>query len=248
MIHVSYSIPGCGCANKLGANHGYLGSLIVDKQHRGKGLGTELLKSLISYLQNDGPRNIGLLAGHYITRFYTKYGWAVPSWETVSYIGKPCPNKLNIWGQTQYKLVATSQFHLDRVLEYDRVIHTIPRDEYVRQALKGDGIYSYVAVEVESDRVVGLATLRPTHEGHRLAPLYANNQGIAFLLLSMLLGCTNVSLLTVDCVEPNSKGGELARLCGLKEDYRLQTLYTEREVPVQIEKIYALANTDYHFA
>lgn len=169
-----------------------------------------LLKALIDWLQSDGSRNIGLFSRHYVTGFYAKYGFVIPSWETVTYRGKPDASNLGS-AQDLYKLVATSEFDLDRVLEYDRVIHTIPRDEYVRQALKGEGIYSYVSVEAESDRVVGLATLRPAYEGHRLGPLYANNQGIAFFLLKMLLGGTNVSLLTVDCVEPNSKGGRAGK-------------------------------------
>ena len=70
-------IVGMGRAISDGVSDAYIQDVAVDKNHRGKGIGTEITSRLLNRLNSDGVNWVGLIAERGSHLFYERLGFAV---------------------------------------------------------------------------------------------------------------------------------------------------------------------------
>jgi len=80
---------GMGRAISDGCSDAYIQDVTVDLKHRGKGIGKDIIKVLVSRLKEDGLQWIGLISEPGYERFYQALGFEVmPAYTPFLYKGK----------------------------------------------------------------------------------------------------------------------------------------------------------------
>ena len=70
-------LVGMGRAISDGVSDGYIQDVAVDKEQRGKGIGKEIIRRLMSRLNRDGVNWVGLIAERGSHPFYERLGFSV---------------------------------------------------------------------------------------------------------------------------------------------------------------------------
>lgn len=147
---------------------GWIGNVIVDENHRGKGAGTMLVKHAIGYLKNRGIETIGLYSYEEAVNFYMRLGFKREMKFTVLK-GKSSPS------QFQEKSVKeTGKSELHKVIAFDTFHFGASRRKLLEKiaGIKGNLCYHYV----EGKAILGYAMAKVYNHYAEIGPLVCRKE------------------------------------------------------------------------
>jgi len=199
---------------------GWLGDLIVDKYHRGRGAGSLLAKKVIEYLKGRGVQTIGLYAYMDKIPFYTRLGFKNDR-EFVTLSGK---NSCRVASASE-GVRGAAKTEIPKIIELDSRCFGSSRTKVLKSILQGaeslclviardDGLNGYAIASVYDDT----AEVGPfgCHRSHAVSSVH--------LLKALLARLGNVH---VSMCAPKDESAILhaASGCGLAEGFHVARMF-----------------------
>jgi predicted N-acetyltransferase YhbS len=230
---------------------GWIGNVVVSKDHRGAGIGTALSKACVEYLHGIG-RAAALFSYAHSERMYERFGFKRVR-EYGVYRGTAEPNRAhrrdfidqNRLGRTA-KVMGGAE-RIGEIEQFDEVRWGDDRSRLLRSWTKRYAHLTLVAVEPTlkgEDRVVGYAIARENSKGAEIGPLVSSSAaGAEALLVEMMrrLGGKQVEM-TCPMWKP-----EVARVAERHLDLAVEIsefYYPPTTPPVRAEGVYCAASQD----
>lgn len=142
---------------------GWIGNVIVDENHRGKGAGSILVKHAMGYLKNRGVETIGLYSYKENTNFYMRLGFKRETEFTVL-------KGESLLSQLREKSVkATEKNELQKVIAFDTFHFGASRKKLLEKiaSIRGNLCYHYV----EGREILGYAMAKVYNHYAEIGPL-----------------------------------------------------------------------------
>jgi hypothetical protein len=163
-------------ATRYGANFGFIGFYIARPARRGQGLGMAVWRAAMARL--DG-RLVGLDGVVAQQENYRKSGFSL-AWNNIRFGGVPDAPRAPTAG-----IVPAGDVPFAALAALDRSVFPAEREAFLRAWLVAPG---HVALAAMKDgAVAGFGVIRPAREGHKLAPLVAQDVGTAEALAAALI-------------------------------------------------------------
>jgi GNAT superfamily N-acetyltransferase len=179
----------------------WIGMVLVDPEHRGRGLGTGLLQKTIEYLDGRGVPTMKLDATPQGKPIYEKLGF-IPEYEIERWVlhREPVP---------QVALKPSPIPDIDLILELDCDVFGADRGDLLR-SLHLDAPDFTLAVELQG-QIVGYALGRGGSRADHLGPWMSWDEPTAWELLDEFLRRSARDTVFVDCLKDNSMARALLR-------------------------------------
>ncbi|CAM9792715.1 unnamed protein product [Ascophyllum nodosum] len=224
---------------KYGDSYGFVGFYICVPEHRGKGYGKFTFGYAIRHLEG---RVIGLDALEAQRSNYAKWGFVVAH-ENIRFagvvdLGALPPSPLST-GEADERVVVedVKQNYVAAVLDFDEKHVPAPRERFVRAWLSAPGHVARVAII--GKEVKGYGVLRPSCDGSRIGPLFAQSDDLAHLLIRALVaGSSRETKVYIDVPAPNQSSIELVGRLGLTKQWTAYRMYRGLAPELPLEHIY----------
>lgn len=177
-------LAGGGSIVSYGGAYGFMGLFIMRPDLRGHGLGRELWHTRRDQLQARlAPGTAIEMDGVFdMQPFYAKGGFVFQHRE-LRFEGRAIPIRTS--PSAMPEVVEVSEIPFADVEAYDRIHFPAPRPDFLRRWISQVGGHA-VAV-VEGSRCRGYAVSRPCRVGHKIGPLFADDERIAAALFDSLM-------------------------------------------------------------
>jgi GNAT superfamily N-acetyltransferase len=216
-------------AVKYGADFGFIGLYIVEKNFRGRGFGFKIWQEAISCLAN---RNIGLDGVLAQQENYKKSGFKLAH-RNIRYSGK------SIAHQPSNRAIATENIDLGKLLKYDSQFFPEDRVEFLKNWISPQN--SNTLAIVEDSQILGYGSIRPCHQGFKIGPLNANNPDVAEeLFFALTASIPDGSEIFLDVPEPNKNAIQLAEKSGMTAVFETARMYTKKFPNLSLNKIFGI--------
>eukprot|EP00904_Undaria_pinnatifida_P010888 jgi/Undpi1/692/HiC_scaffold_10.g04156.m1 len=231
---------------RYGEDYGFIGLYICAPQYRGQGHGLAVFNHAMRHLAG---RVVGLEAVEVQQGNYRKQGFEVAH-QTLRYCGvvgkidappfsTPSANE----GEKTVVAVVVEKLREDsveQVLDFDASHVPAPRTQFMRMWLANPGHTTLVATENGS--VTGYGVLRPSDEGARIGPLFANSTKVADLLMRGLAESTSpTTSIAIDIPEPNDDAIRLIEHLGFSKAVAFARMYKGPAPKLPLERVYAVS-------
>jgi ribosomal protein S18 acetylase RimI-like enzyme len=219
---------------KYGANFGFLGLYIVKPAYRGQGHGIALWRAGMARMAG---RTVGLDGVVAQQANYAKSGF-VRAYSHFRYQG--CGR-----GQSAIHAAITPLAALSfaALCEYDNALFPQPRAEFLAAWIcqPGCGAYAWV----ENEQIAGYGVIRPSREGYRIGPLFADNAEIASHLLDALLGHAPAqSPVFLDVPLVNTASVAMVQRLGMTPAFETARMYAGPNPNLPTERIFAVTSLE----
>jgi GNAT superfamily N-acetyltransferase len=228
-------------AVRYGEDFGFIGFYIVVPEERGKGYGYALWQEAMARL---GKRNIGLdgvpaqVANYQRSGFKSAYmtsRFGTPCWQPVR------PEQSDeITGLAQdfagAKIVDLDVENIDRIIAYDEAFVPAPRPNLIKNWLRQKE--SITMILLDGDEVRGYGVIRPSRDGYKIGPLFAESEGAAEAIFQALVSKACGQAVYIDVPGPNKNGVALATRHGMQPMFECMRMYTDHEPALPVGKIY----------
>jgi hypothetical protein len=137
--------------------------------------------------------------------------------------------QIRFGGQAEIDAPADARLHtitqdvLPAVIAYDRGVFAAPREGFLRSWL--DPHRHRTVALVEDGRVAGYGVLRRCRTGHKIGPLFADNETHADMLFRALAAHSRGAPVFLDVPEPNGRALALAERYGLSPSFETARMY-----------------------
>jgi len=186
----------------------WIGMVLVDPEFRKQGIGTELLKKAIEYLDDVSIRTVKLDATPQGKPIYSKLGF-VEEYEIERWVLKRPPGtSLAALSSTRAPLSETQR---EQIFRLDKELFGADRS-FVLRALCEEAPEFAMGVW-EDELIQGYAFARRGLFADHLGPWMARTRAAAENLLQSFLAKSSRETLIVDCMKSNSMAVELLRGC-----------------------------------
>jgi GNAT superfamily N-acetyltransferase len=205
---------------KQGNAFGFCGLYLVKPEFRGKGYGVQLWNAGLKYLQN---RNIGLDEVVDQQQNYKKAGFQL-AYQNIRYegIGGGLPPE-----NANIKKLSTIPF--TDVAAYDRPFFPESRANVLKCWINQPE--STALGIMRNGKLAGYGMIRPSHSGHKVGPLFADNSELAESLFFALKASAKPGTpIYLDIPEVNGEAVALARYNQMKYVFETARMYSG-EVP-----------------
>ena len=171
-----------------GPDFGFIGLYICHPDFRGQGYGRKVWNAGMIHL---GRRTIGLDGVPAQQENYRSVGF-VPAHRTWRYSGRFMPPNVD----STVAEIGIDSF--PAIAEFDRLRYPGPRTEFLASWLDEPRIARAI---IRDGHVVAYGVLRKCHDGYRIGPLFAENEGDACLLFVGLCACSQGDTVAIDVPE-----------------------------------------------
>lgn len=207
----------------------WIAMVLVDKESRGRGVGTRLLKHSLNYLDGREVRTVRLDATHLGRPIYEKLGF-VPEYELARFAGTVQPGKT--W---QVVTEAMPELFAD-MIEFDRQMTGTNREKMLSRLFKE--FSQNTRILTLDDKIDGFVTMRPGANAIQIGPCTAGiNFGTA-LLYDALHRCEGKDVF-VDIPTGNVPAVKIAKSSGLKIQRRFTRMCRGERIEDSVESIWA---------
>ncbi len=182
----------------------WIGMVLVDPEFRKQGIGTELLKKAIEYLDDSNIRIMKLDATPQGKPIYTKLGF-VEEYEIERWILKRPPGAIPTTSQSTY--TPLNEVRRERIMRLDKELFGADRS-FLLRALCEEAPEFAMGVW-EDELIQGYAFERRGLFADHLGPWMARTRAAAENLLQSFLAKSSRETLIVDCMKSNSIAVEL---------------------------------------
>jgi hypothetical protein len=219
-------------ATRYGADFGFIGFYIARPARRGQGLGMAVWRAATARL--DG-RLVGLDGVVAQQENYRKSGFSL-AWNNIRFGGVPDAPRAPTAG-----IVPAGDVPFAALAALDRSVFPAEREAFLRAWLVAPG---HVALAAMKDgAVTGFGVIRPAREGHKLAPLVAQDAGTAEALAAALIARVPAGgPLFLDVPEPQRDAVRLAESLGLKPVFETARMYTGPAPALRLERLYGITS------
>lgn len=213
---------------------GFIGFYIVRSDCRGNGHGISLWRHGMNYL---GRRNVGLDGVVAQQENYRKSGftWAyrniryeAPSVETV-----PHDVKKGV-------IEPLTSLPFADIEAYDRRFFPAPRRSFLERWIAGTGTHALGLMR--DGRMVGYGCIRPCRAGHKIGPLFADDENTAETLFHALAHYVSIGPIVLDTPEPNRAAVALAERHGMKPAFETARMYTAGAPAIDLAGVFGVTS------
>lgn len=229
---------GCISAVAYGKAFGFLGLYIVRPEYRGKGYGIQLWEHALKHL---GIRNIGLDGVVARQQDYQKYGFKL-AYRNLRYGGNVADSDTAI----SKNIVELASINIDDIVKYDSKMFPAPRRKFLTEWVSQNGAKAsgYVSLHGQNaGRLSGYGVIRPCATGHKIGPLFADNEDIAWQLFYALTKSV-ADPVFIDIPEGNENALRLAKRVGMKQVFETARMYKLENPDLPISRIYGVTTLE----
>lgn len=213
---------------------GFLGLYIVRPEWRGKGHGMALWRHGMAYL---GRRNVGLDGVVAQQENYKKSGfaWAYRNirFEAPSINTEPHDVKRGV-------IEPAGSLPFAELEAYDRRFFPAPRHAFLERWIAGTGTHALALIR--DGELAGYGCIRPARAGHKIGPLFADDEGAAETLFHALARHVTVGPVILDVPEPNRAAVALAERHGMKPSFETARMYTAGAPAIDLSGVYGVTS------
>lgn len=183
-----------------------------------------------------GDRNIGLDGLIVQQENYQKSGFQLAyyhiRYETVG--GTTYPNYPD--------LINLSEVPFTKLEKYDRLVFPTKRTKFLQNWLIPPGRFALAVIS--DDQLVGYGVIRPSYQGFRIGPLFANNRQIAEALFDALLAKVPNQPVFIDVPDINSEAIALVTSRNMNTVFSAARMYTKGSPNLQLERIFGVTSLE----
>lgn len=212
----------CGTATTISYQDrfAWIGMVLVDPEFQKRGIGTQLLKKAVEYLDHRGIRTLKLDATPQGQPLYTKLGF-VTEYQIERWILKRLPG--DVTEKVNSSLVHLTEDQLALILAVDQDVFGADRS-FLLRSLHAEA-QDFTMCMFDRGAPLGYAFGRCGTFADHLGPWMAQNRATAEKLLHEFLARSTRQTLLVDCVTRNPFAVELLRACGFAQTRILTRMY-----------------------
>lgn len=215
-------------------NFAFCGLYIVKDDFRSRGFGLTLTKHRLAYV---GSRNVGIDGVIDMVEKYKRLGYEIAH-SNIRYMGQG-PIPIN----TRIEVTPLSSVSFKEICAYDRLHFPASREKFLQCWLNQTPGFGYAVVQ--NSQLVGYGYIRPSAEGFRIGPLFANNQDIADALFTNLVQHAGSSLFFMDSpAQVNLDARALAKHYHLEETFESARMYLKYEPDIAIKHVYGITSLE----
>ena len=159
---------------------GWIGLLIVNPEHRGKGIGTSLVGKAIVHLRETGVESIRLEAVEEFVPFYETLGFR-QEFASLRYQGQMTP-RMSESHNAEVSLIRPEE--MAELAAFDSEYFGAGRTQILETLAEVDPLRSFVAREEE---ILGYMMCRKTENGYWMGPWVSSDAGVSEDLLAAAL-------------------------------------------------------------
>jgi GNAT superfamily N-acetyltransferase len=235
IAEVEGRLAGCLSAVSYGERFGFIGLYIVVPEWRGQGIGWRMWTQ---GMQRLAGRLVGLDGVPAQQDNYRKSGFVL-AWRNVRYAGtaRHAPGAADAGAAA---IVPLADVDFAAVCADDRRVFPAPREGFLRAWI---GMPDAAALAcVDGTRLAGWGVIRRCREGHKIGPLVADTEAVAFALYAAL--CRRVpegDAVYLDVPLPNAGAVALAEAHGMRGVFETARMYTGAAPPCELERVFGVA-------
>lgn len=218
----------CISAVGYGASFGFIGFYICRPEERGRGYGLALWQAGLGRLAG---RTVGLDGVIAQQDNYRRSGFVLAH-RNVRYGGT-----VAVEAPDDRRLVPIGPAGRAAVMAYDRAFFRAPRETFLEAWLGGGRRRGLAAVEGGTIR--GYGVVRPCRSGHKIGPLFAEDDGTADLLFRGLAAGLD-GLVYLDPPEPNRAARALAARYGLAPVFETARMYRGTAPDLPLDRMFGI--------
>jgi GNAT superfamily N-acetyltransferase len=225
---------GCISAVAYDKAFGFLGLYIVRPEYRGKGYGIQLWEHALKHL---GTRKIGLDGVVARQQDYKKYGFKL-AYRNLRYGGNVADSGMAI----SKNIVELASVNIDDIVKYDDEMFPAPRRNFLAEWLsqKDAKTLGYVS---HNAKLSGYGVIRQCITGHKIGPLFADDEEIAEQLFCALTKSVSGPVF-IDIPEGNENALRLAKRAGMKQVFETARMYNFKNPDLPISRIYGVTTLE----
>lgn len=213
--------------------YGFLGFYISAPEFRGQGYGYQLWQAGMKRLEGMTVGLDGVVAQQ---ENYRRAGFVLAH-RNLRYLAPTCPV---IAMPDEPWRVTLDQVPRDLLLAYDRKCFPAPRPAFLDAWMSSPGHHG-VAVFVDG-RVKGYALARPCRDGHKIGPLFADDEGTAETLFLDLCMKVGTGKLFLDIPETNKAAVSLVERFRMTPQFETARMYRGTPPVVAAQSIYGITS------
>ncbi|WP_449247069.1 GNAT family N-acetyltransferase [Desulfarculus baarsii] len=207
--------------------YAFMGFFITRPELRKQGLGLKLGLAAMARLGNRVIGQDGVVA---MQDFYRRHGFELAfrglRWQAQG------------GGAASGHSVDPRSLPIEELLAYDRQCFPAPRPVFLQKWLSAPGAHARAVIA--GGRLRGYGVVRPSHQGHRLGPLFAEGRAEAETLLQDLLAAAGESPVFWDAPQNNPHAVAMAQSMGLTHVFETGRMYKNGLPPWRAENVYGL--------
>lgn len=214
---------------RYGDHLGFLGLYIAAPAFRGRGLGWALWQEGLRHLEGCSVGLDGVVAQQ---ENYRRSGF-VPAHRNVRYEGLARADM-----PLDSRLAPIGQGLLPSVLAHDRLCFGAAREAFLAAWTRGPGRRGYALVE--DGEVLGYGVIRACREGHKIGPLFADDETTADILFRALAATVKGEAVVLDAPEPNAAALALAERHELSPVFETARMWKGPVPDLPLDRIYGI--------
>lgn len=219
---------------KYGEDFGFLGFYIVRPEYRGQGHGIAIWRAGMARLQG---RTVGLDGVVAQQANYAKSGFVL-AYSHFRYQGRGTGR-----GARDPGIVPLAAVAFDRLAAYDRQLYPQARTQFLRAWITRPG--SVGLALIEDGNPAGYGVIRPSRNGYRIGPLFADTPDVATRLLDGLLASVPADApVFIDVPLANAAAIALVAGSGMTPDFETARMYAGAAPRLPVERIYGVTSLE----
>ena len=207
----------------------FCGLYIVKPEYRGKGYGIELTRARLEYTN---PRNVGIDGVVENIAIYERIGYRL-AYHNVRYQGTAVCTAF----ETQ-AIVPLSKVSFVKIEKYDRQCFPAYRSKFLRAWITQSD--SMAIGFVENGQLLGYGVRRRCIEGHKIGPLFADDQSIADQIFMALQQNISGEAIFMDIAEVNPAAEKLVLKHNMKAVFSTGRMYLHDQPDINYEKVFGI--------
>jgi hypothetical protein len=211
---------------RYGPTFAFLGLYICRRDLRGRGYG---LATWTAGMATAGDRTVGLDGVVARQADYRRSGFVLAH-RNVRYTGIA-----RMWAPDRSHIVDVADPRA--LVDYDAELFGAPRPAF---AVTWTAAPRRTLAWIEDGSVRGYATARVCRTGHKIGPLFADDDAIAEALLAALTSGLAGAEISLDVPEPNDSAVALAARAGLEPSFETARMYRGPAPAIPLERVYGI--------
>lgn len=215
---------------KYGADQAFLGLYIVRPGWRGRGIGRQMWQAGMA---SAAGRQVGLDGVVEQQANYRKSGFNL-AWRNVRHEATERPQ-----APRDARLVPLQSLPFAAVRDWDRAFFPADRSLFLKTWLEQPDAAGFAFVQDGALRGYGLR--RRCREGHKIGPLFADDEAVAEgLYCALAAGAAAGEPVYLDLPEPNGQAVALARRHGMRMVFETARMYTGTAPALPVARMYGV--------
>jgi hypothetical protein len=219
---------------KYGNTFGFLGLYIVRPEYRGQGYGIAIWRAGMARMQG---RTVGLDGVVAQQANYAKSGFA-PAYSHFRFCGRG-----GVPAAGDARILPLSDIAFDTLCRYDRTVFPETRSAFLSSWIARPG--STALGVVEDGALRGYGVIRPSRDGYRIGPLFADTPLIAERVLRALMAKTPADVAVyLDVPLINAAAMALVQGLGMTPAFETARMYAGTDPKLPVERIFAVTSLE----